>query len=72
MNLADLVVERGGRLSLGRVSWWLCLAVALAKTWTAGDVPTTLYAVLVALLGYLYGKKWTKPTDAKPAAGGDA
>ena len=64
MNLADLVCERG-RLSLGRVSWWILLAAGLVGWFMRLPGSETLMVAMAGgVLAYNFGKK-TKLTQGR-------
>ena len=69
MSLKDLICEstEGGKLSLGRVTFLILLAIAIVSWIQAKEIPSTLRDMLGILMAYNFGKK-VAPKWAKSSA----
>lgn len=53
----SLVMEEDKKLSLGRISYWIVLGLAVKIWWKGSDIGTNLLYFLMLLLVYSLGKK---------------
>jgi len=56
--LRPLIEDAKGKVSLGRVAFWIVFGIAMRTLYTTGDLPANVIGLVSCLLAYSVGKKF--------------